>query len=56
MTHAGNRALQSSRDPARPFAVMLQQMPGHALRRLDADARQPSQGLDQTLERGFDGH
>jgi hypothetical protein len=53
--HPGDRLLQRFGDPPGAVAVVLEQVPGHALRRLDADAREAAQRLDQTLERGFSG-
>ena len=43
--------LQRLRQPLRTFAVVLQQVEGHALRRLHADAGQAAQRLDQRVER-----
>ncbi len=37
-------------DAARALAVVLQQMEGHALRRLDADAGQAAQRVDERVE------
>jgi hypothetical protein len=41
------RRIEPSRQPIGTIAVALQQVIGHALRRLRADARQATQGLDQ---------
>jgi hypothetical protein len=56
VANPGDRLLQRVGDAARPLAVVLQKVIGHALRRLDADARQSTQGLDEAFERGFNGH
>ena len=46
-----DRRLQRARDAQRAVAVVLQQVEGHALRRLHADAGQAAQRLDQRVER-----
>ena len=53
MADAHDCALQRRGDPARAVAVVLQQVERHALRRLDADAGQATQRLDEAFERGF---
>ena len=55
VAHPRDRLLQRLGDPPRAVAVVLQQVPGHPLRRLDADARKATQRLDQAFERGFSG-
>ena len=56
MTDPGDGVLQRVGDTARAVAVVLQQVPRHPLRRLDADAGQPAQRLDEPFERRFGGH
>jgi hypothetical protein len=46
---ARDGGLQGIGDAARAVAVVLQQMPGHALRRLDADAGQAPQRVDERV-------
>ena len=55
MLHLRQRLLQRRGQPAGAAAVVLQQVEGHALRRLLAHAGQPAQGVDQRIEAGF-GH
>ena len=47
VANARDRLLQRIGDPPRAVAVVLQQVPGHALRRLDADAGEAAQRLDR---------
>jgi len=44
------RGVERERQPLRPFAVVLQKMERHALRRLGSDAGQAAQRLGQLLE------
>jgi hypothetical protein len=53
MAHLYSRRLQRGGQLQGPVAVVLQQVEGHALRRLHADAGQAPQRLDQTLQRRF---
>jgi hypothetical protein len=53
VTDPGDGVLECVGDAARAVAVVLQQMPRHPLRRLDADAGQPTECLDETFERRF---
>ena len=50
------RAMQRRRKAIGAATVALQQMVGHALRRLGADARQATQRLDQFVEAGWKRH
>ena len=55
VAHPGDGVLQRIGDTTRAVAVVLQQVPGHPLRRLDADAGQAAQRLDEAFERRFSG-
>ena len=52
-TPADQAALERSGQAVRPVAVVLQQVEGHALGRLDADTGQPAQRFDQAFQRGL---
>ena len=56
MADPGERLLERLPEPLRARMVALQQMEGHALRRLRPDAGQAAQCFDQLFETGWRFH
>jgi hypothetical protein len=50
VAHLLDGRLERAGKPLRALAIVLKQVERHALRRLDADTRQPPQRLDQPFE------